>query len=143
MVDAVESLSVDRTDWTMYRLEAVKNQNEGDGSSHSGKKREKITLCVNSAQPQLTFVTKSKRYKLDRQCFTIDSEHKTIQLLSENGVEIIPLTYEHAYGVHKHESKEYLYFTTIGGDKKKGSFDEHKQFIIQDISDVESKFFPS
>lgn len=96
----------------MYRLEGGKYENTGDGSSHKDKKREKFTLCVSATHPQLTFITKSKRYKMDKQYFTIDSEHKAIQLLSESGIETTPLAYEHTYGVHKYEGKEYLYFTT-------------------------------
>jgi hypothetical protein len=52
-----------------------------DGVNESQSVELGKTLCVNSQNPELSFITPSKRYKADKTGFVIDTNQKCLQIL--------------------------------------------------------------
>lgn len=79
-IDTIESLALERTPWHMHRITGKKNQIT-DGVSEAGSMAKSVTLVINNAKPELSYTTNSKRYKIGKQGFTIDTTSKEVILL--------------------------------------------------------------
>jgi hypothetical protein len=42
------------------------------------------TLCINTKKTSLSFATTSKRYKIDKKGFVVDTEKKSLLILTED-----------------------------------------------------------
>lgn len=139
-IKQIEALSPERTPWTMYRIKWVQQTEAQDGVSESRSIELGKTLCVNSQNPELSFITPSKRYKIDKTGFVIDTDKSCLQILWTQGIEIFSFEFSHIYGVYKHKSIESLYFSDKENSRKKITF-EQGQAQIKEIEAGEQEFF--
>ena len=139
-VKQVETSSPERTPWTMYRIKWVQQTEAQDGVSESQSIELGKTLCVNSKKPELSFITPSKRYKVDKTGFVIDTNKSCLQILWAQGIETFSFSFNHIYGVHKYKSIENLYFTDKANSRKKITFEQGQPEILEIESDEEEFF---
>gem|GEM_PF-3581969 len=83
-ITSVENLRIERTDWLMYRVNSEKTNEQNNGTEETQTVKLSQTICVNTKNPQLSFVTNSKRYKINLKGFVINSQKKALILLTKN-----------------------------------------------------------
>lgn len=85
-VSQIESEAVKYTAWHMHRVTGkVKKDDEFDADEEVATDI-KFTICVNGEKPDLSFITRSKRYKMGQDSFVIDTAEQKVNLLGKEGI---------------------------------------------------------
>ena len=108
----------------MHRVSGNIQKQDELGADEDITTATKLTLCVHSDEPELSFTTTSKRYRIEKIGFVVDTENSCLQILHTTGIQTFPFEFKNIRGTLKYKSVEGLYFV----DKE----NKYKKIIVKD-----------